>query len=349
MQQPESPTSTHGSEGNPGAWRNLIADYQHPDLLRSSWQLANSIIPYLLLWYGAYRLLEVSWWATLAISVPASGFLIRIFVISHDCGHGSFFRSTRANAFWGSVTSALPFLPYHAWRHYHAIHHSHSGDLDHRGVGDIATLTIDEYLASSRWSRLSYRLYRNPLVMFGLGPLFTFLVAYRFWRRGSDRRVRMSVIRTNIALALVTLALGSLIGWKALLMVQLPIMYLAGALGIWLFYVQHQFEGVYWEREARWNYVEQALHGSSYYDLPRVLHWITGNIGFHHVHHLGARIPNYQLQKCHRELALFRDVRPMSLWSSLRCLRFRLWDEKRQRLIGFRELNELRAAGQTAS
>jgi omega-6 fatty acid desaturase (delta-12 desaturase) len=330
-------------------WPAAIAPYQKPDLWRSSWQLLNSIVPYLVLWYAAYRLLELSWWATLGVSVLAAAFLIRVFVISHDCGHGSFFRSKAANAFWGSITSALPFLPYHAWRHYHALHHAHSGDLDNRGVGDIVTRTVEEYQALSRWQRLLYRLYRHPAVMFGLGPLFTFVVAYRFWRRGSDRRVRMSVIRTNIVLALAVAGMAFLIGPKALLLVQLPIMYVAGAMGIWLFYVQHQFEGVYWERQENWSYLDQALGGSSYYALPRVLQWFTGNIGFHHVHHLGARIPNYRLEKCHNELALFRDVRPISLVDSRKCLRFRLWDEQSRRLIGFGEAGRILAERESAA
>jgi omega-6 fatty acid desaturase (delta-12 desaturase) len=316
-------------------WQEAIAPYQRPDFWRSSWQLVNSIVPYVLLWYAAYRLLEVSWWATLPVSFLAAGFLIRIFTISHDCGHRSFFRSGRANAFWGAVTSGLPFLPYHAWRQEHAVHHSHSGDLDNRGVGDVDTRTVEEYLAASPWERLRYRLYRNPLVMFGLGPLFTFVFGYRFWRRGSDRRVRRSVLLTNLALAGAALGVVSLAGWKAFLLVQLPIIQIAGAVGIWLFYVQHQFDGVRWERNENWSYFDQALGSSSYYALPRILQWFTGNIGYHHVHHLGARIPNYRLEQCHRDLELFRSVRPISLVESRRCIWLNLWDEDARRMVGF--------------
>jgi omega-6 fatty acid desaturase (delta-12 desaturase) len=322
-------------------WQAAIMPYQKPDFWRSSWQLLNSIGPYLLLWYASYRLLEVSWWATLPTALLAGSFLIRIFIISHDCGHGSFFRSQRANAFWGAVTSGLPFLPYHAWRQEHAVHHSHSGDLDNRGVGDIDTRTVEEYLAAPRWDRLRYRLYRNPWVMFGLGPLFTFLFGYRFWRRGSDRRVRRSVVLTNLGLATAVLVVMSLTGWKAFLLVQLPIMQVVGAIGIWLFYVQHQFDGVRWERNENWSYFDQALGSSSYYALPRVLQWFTGNIGYHHVHHLGARIPNYRLEQCHRELELFRNVRPISLLESRRCLRLNLWDEATRQLVGFDDVARL--------
>jgi len=320
------------------SWKKRLEPYQRPDLRRSTIQLANSVIPYVVLWLIAWRLLGVSYWATLGVCILAAGFLVRVFIISHDCGHGSFFHSRRANSLWGGLTSALVFIPYYAWRHEHAVHHASSGNLDRRGVGDIRTMTVREYAAASRWKRWKYRMYRHPLVMFGVGPLYTFLVSYRFWPPNATRRVKISTVRTNVGLLLLAVGVSALIGVKAYLAVQLSIMAIAGAAGVWLFYVQHQFEGVYWERTEDWDFIRQAIEGSSYYKLPKVLQWFSGNIGFHHVHHLSARIPNYFLEKCQREIVALQNVKPITLRTSLRSLKFRLWDEDRNRLIGFSEL-----------
>ena len=317
-------------------WKQAVAAYQSPDLRRSLWQVVNSMVPFLGLWYLAYRFLDVSYWLTLATGVLAAGFLVRIFIIFHDCGHGSFFRAKWANDVVGYVTGILTLTPYHDWRHEHALHHATAGDLDRRGRGDVWTLTVREYREASRWKRLGYRLYRNPLVLFGVGPLFVFLLRQRVPRPGSGLRERLSVHLTNLALALILLLAAVTVGLKAVLLVHLPIMAVAGAAGVWLFYVQHQYENAYWERGGQRDYVAAALQGSSLYQLPRVLQWFTGNIGFHHIHHLSPRIPNYRLERCHREQPVFQQVNRITLLSSLRTLGLRLYDEQARRLVSFR-------------
>ena len=318
------------------AWKQAVGAYQDSDLRRSLWQLANSVVPYLLLWYVSYRLLAVSYWLALAPMVLAAGFLVRVFIIFHDCGHGSFFRSQKANDVVGFITGILTLTPYYDWRREHAVHHATAGDLDRRGRGDVWTMTVSEYRQASFWLRLGYRLYRNPFVLLGLGPLYVFFIKQRFTRRGSGLRERLSVHLTNLALTILLAGLVPAVGLKATLLVQAPIMAIAGAAGVWLFYVQHQFEGVYWERTGRRDYVAVALQGSSLYALPRVLQWFSGNIGFHHIHHLSPRIPNYRLAKCYREQALFQQVDRITLLSSLRSLRLRLYDEVTRRMVGFR-------------
>ncbi|MGE5236779.1 MAG: fatty acid desaturase [Acidobacteriota bacterium] len=324
-------------------WRQAVAAYQSPDLRRSLWQVCNSVIPYLALWYLAYRLLDVSYWLTLAVSVLAAGFMVRVFIIFHDCGHGSFFKSRKANDVLGFVTGILTFTPYFDWRAEHARHHATAGDLDRRGFGDVWTMTVAEYRAATRWQRMAYRLYRNPLVLFGLGPVYSFLIKQRLPRRETGRRGALSVHVTNLALVAIYGTLFVTLGFWRTLLVQLPILAIGGAAGIWLFYVQHQFETVYWERREQRDYVAVALEGSSLYALPRVLQWFSGNIGFHHIHHLSPAIPNYRLPKCYREQPLFQKVDRLTLWSSLRSLRLRLYDEESRRLIGFRQ--GLRRAG----
>lgn len=326
-------------------WRKLVAPYQHPDLRRSLWQLANSLLPYFFLWGLMVWGLQFSYWLTLALAIPAAGFMMRIFIIFHDCGHGSFFKSRRLNAMVGSITGVLTFTAYHHWTRDHAIHHATAGDLDRRGVGDVETLTVKEYLSLPPWRQLIYRLMRNPFFMLVIGAPIVFWVVHRFARPGVDRRERNSVLWTNLALAGVILLLGLAIGFKTFLLVQLPIVAFGTAMGVWLFYVQHQFEGVYWRRHTDWDYLDAALLGASYYKLPRLLQWFSGNIGFHHLHHLAPRIPNYNLEKCQVENPAFDCVRPLTLRTSLRSLRLRLYDEDRQRLIGFGELKQVRQAG----
>ncbi len=282
-----------------------------------------------------YLTLDVSYWITLGLAIPAAGFLIRSFIIVHDCGHGSFFRSRKANRIIGFFIALLTYLPSYYWTHQHAKHHATSGDLDHRGDGDVWTLTAQEYLALSRWKRIWYRTYRNPFFLFGVAPLYVFFVNYRYWQPGDNTRVRWSTMQTNLALAGIVTAASLTIGIKAYLMIQLPIMVVAGTVGVWLFYVQHQFEDTYWARHEEWSYVRQALEGSSFYKLPRILQWFTGNIGFHHVHHLSPRIPNYYLQKCHESHPMFQVVQHLTLWSSLKTLGYRLWDEEHKKLVGF--------------
>ncbi len=314
--------------------KEILARYQQPDLWRSLWQLANSLVPYLLLWVLMVLSLKVSYFLTLLLSIPAAGFMVRLFIIFHDCGHGSFFRSRRLNDMVGIITGILAFTPYHHWRHDHAIHHATAGDLDRRGVGDVQTLTVAEYRSLSWWRRAIYRISRQPLVMFTIGSFLVFALFHRFPRPGSGRRERLSVYYTDLALAVLIGGLIYWIGWQAYLMIQIPVLAIATSVGVWLFYVQHNFDGTYWERHDKWDFIKAGLYGSSFYKLPAILQWFSGNIGFHHIHHLNARIPNYLLPKCYRENPVFH-VRPLTILSSLRSLRFRLWDEETGQLVGF--------------
>jgi omega-6 fatty acid desaturase (delta-12 desaturase) len=330
------------SPGNPPAWKQIVAKYQKPCVRRAVWQVVNTLVPYVALWVLMYFSLSISWWLTVPLAVLAAGFTVRNFIIFHDCGHGSFFKSKRANDILGFITGVLTFTPYSQWRWEHALHHSTSGDLDRRGTGDVWTLTVQEYLESSRWKRFSYRLARNPIILFVIAPLFLFLVKYRFAAPKASRTERLSVYATNVALAGLVLGLCAIFGWKAYLVLQLIITAVAGSAGVWLFYVQHQFEGVYWERAEEWDYTAAALQGSSFYKLPRVLQWFSGNIGFHHIHHLSARIPNYHLEKCHKAEPLFQTVKPVTLLGSFKSFTFRLWDEQRRKLVGYKALRQAR-------
>jgi omega-6 fatty acid desaturase (delta-12 desaturase) len=282
-----------------------------------------------------YFTLGVSLALTLALAVPAAGFLVRVFVVFHDCAHGSLFPSRRANVALGTVLGLLVLSPFRRWRHDHAVHHATSGDLDRRGVGDIPTLTVQEYRARSWRGRMAYRLIRNPLVMFGLGPVFAMIVGPRIVARGARPRMRNSVLGTDVALMVLVGAICWLIGWRGFLIVWAPAALLAGSVGIWLFYVQHQFENAYWQSRGDWRYADAALKGSSYLRLPGVLRFFTGNIGLHHVHHLNSRIPNYNLQRAHDSTPAFAGVPTLSLWDGLRAVRLKLWDERIDRLVTF--------------
>ena len=324
------------------AWKEIVMKYQQPALVPGLWQVVNTLVPYAALWYLMYLSLAASWWLALPLGVLAGGFLVRVFIISHDCGHGSFFRSQKANDLLGFITGVLTFTPYYHWRWEHAVHHATSGDLDRRGTGDIWTLTVQEYLESSGWKRFAYRLARNPIILFVLAPCFLFVIRQRFPNAKAGRRERHSVSWTNLAIVLVAAALSWIFGLKAYLLLQLLVLMVAGSAGVWLFYVQHQFEGVYWERRADWDYSTAALKGSSFYKLPKVLQWFSGNIGFHHIHHLSPRIPNYRLEKCHRAEPLFQTVKPITLFSSLKSFTFRLWHERHQMLVGYHALRSFR-------
>jgi omega-6 fatty acid desaturase (delta-12 desaturase) len=327
----------------------MVAPYQQPRLWRSLWEVLNTFIPYFFLWYLAYRSLAVSYWLTLLVAIPAAGFLIRVFIILHDAGHGSFFKNQRANDWVGVAAGILTLTPYFQWRHDHALHHASSGDLDRRGVGDVWTLTVNEYVALPRWRRLAYRAYRHPLVMFLLGPLYLFIIAHRFVAPTSTRpRERQSVHVTNLALLGLVLGLSWLIGWQSVLLVHLPILVLSSTAGVWMFYVQHQFEDTYWQSHPDWKYAAAALQGSSYYKLPRLLQWFTGNIGLHHIHHLSPRIPNYNLQRCYDENPLLRQVTIVTFWESFKTVSLKLWDEERGLLVGFRALKAARAPADPA-
>jgi omega-6 fatty acid desaturase (delta-12 desaturase) len=328
--------------GETAAWKKIVAKYQQPSRWRGTWQITNSLGPYITLWYLIYLSLALSWWIALPLAILAGGFLMRLFIIHHDCGHGSFFESRKANDIWGFITGVLTFTPYQLWRWEHAIHHSASGDLDRRGLGSVWTMTVQEYLEASRWKRFTYRLARNPLVFLVIAPFFLFVIRQRFSTKGAHRRERYSVYWTNLAILGVAVGLSFIFGLKAYLLIQLTMAMVAGSAGVWLFYVQHQFEGVYWQRHEKWDYLSAALQGSSFYKLPKILQWFSGNIGFHHIHHLSPRIPNYNLERCHKAEPLFQTVPPVTLFSSLKSLTFRLWDEERRRLVGFGHLRNSR-------
>jgi omega-6 fatty acid desaturase (delta-12 desaturase) len=328
-------------------WYQDVSKYQQPDLGKAIWQIVNTFVPYIALWVLMIRTvqLRVSYWITLALAVVAAGFLVRIFIIFHDCGHGSFFASRRANKILGYVTGILTFTPYDYWRHNHGVHHATVSDLDRRGTGDVYIMTVDEYLAAPLWKRIAYRLYENPLVMFGLGPPFVFLIAQRFHGKGAKPRQRYSVYFTNLAILAIVLVASLTIGFRTYVLVQLPIILIAGVVGVWLFYVQHHFEGVYWARHDEWDPWRAALEGSSYYKLPRVLQWFTGNIGLHHIHHVRPRIPNYNLQRCYDEVPAMQAVKPLTIRESLKALRFSLYDEEQEKLVSFRSLRTLPQQG----
>lgn len=315
------------------SWKKLVARYQRPSAWRGVWQIANTLIPYITLWYLMFRSLAIGAWLTIPLALLAGGFLVRVFIIFHDCSHGSFFKARWLNDAVGSLMGVLCFTPYYRWRWEHSVHHATAGHLDRRGIGDVWTMTVREYLQASRWKRFAYRLARHPLILFVIAPLVLFLVIERLPTGKEGRRERLSVYGTNVALGLMVAGLSWLFGWKAYLLLQPAVVLVAGSAGVWLFYVQHQFEDVYWERGEQWSYEKAALQGSSYYQLPRILQWFSGNIGFHHVHHLSPRIPNYHLERCHRSEAVFQTVKPVTLLGSLKCFRFRLWDEKHRRMV----------------
>lgn len=326
-------------------WQKVTAQYTTPDAVRSSWQIANTVIPYIALWYAMYRSLAFSYWLTVALAPLAAGFLIRIFIIFHDCTHGAFFRSKRANALVGFFTGVLTFTPYDQWRRHHSIHHATSGDLDRRNHGgEIWTLTVDEYLDSRLRTRIAYRLYRNPFIMFGLGWIYIFLISHRFAEGTARRREKINVMLTNLGLVGFVGFIALTMGIKAYILIQLPIIGFGGAMAVWLFYVQHQFESTYFERNVDWEYFPAAMYGSSFYKLPRILQWFTGNIGYHHIHHLSPRIPNYWLQRCHEENEAFKAVPEITFFRSLKSMGYRLWDEENKRMVGFGYLRQVRRA-----
>ncbi|WP_167619499.1 fatty acid desaturase [Maribellus sediminis] len=325
----------------PNQWEDFIrksARYQHPDRLKSIWQIVNTFVPYIGIWILLVYSLSVSLVLTAFLLIIAAGLLVRLFIIFHDCGHGSFFKSQKANRYTGMVFGILAFTPYDKWHSSHMKHHATVGNLDKRGAGDVWTMTKEEYLASSRKKRLYYRLYRHPITMFGIGSLYVFLIQNRLTGEWMTRKQKNNVYLTNITLLLIFVGMGLSIGFLTYLVLQLLILYLAAIVGLWLFYLQHQYENVTWVRDKDWNFIKLALEGSSFVKFPRLLQWFSGNIGFHHIHHINARIPNYNLPKCYAENQIFKEVTPVTFISSLRTLRLRLWDEKLQKLIGFQEI-----------
>jgi acyl-lipid omega-6 desaturase (Delta-12 desaturase) len=323
-------------------WTQTLARYRTPSLARSVFELAITAVPLALLWVLMWATLGVGYWLCLLLAVPAAGLLVRLFMIQHDCGHGAFFHHRLANDWAGRVIGVLTLTPYDFWRRTHAVHHSTSGNLDRRGTGDIDTLTVREYLALSSWRRLLYRVYRHPVTMFGLGPAYLFMIQHRLpvglMRQGWVPW--FSAMATNLAIAALVATMIWLVGVGPFLLVHLPIMLLASSIGVWLFYVQHQFEDTSWTRDGAWNLHEAALRGSSYYDLPGVLRWFTANIGAHHIHHLCSRIPYYRLPSVLRDHPDLAGIGRLTLAESVQCVRLVLWDETSQRLVSFREMRQ---------
>jgi omega-6 fatty acid desaturase (delta-12 desaturase) len=330
--EPEDPVDPPQT---PAFWRESLSPYASPSWVRSSVDLITSVVPYLAISVVMYLVVGGSPLLTLALAPVSAVFLLRTYIIFHDCSHGSFVASRRGNAWLGTFCGLLVLTPFVRWRHDHAVHHATSGDLDKRGVGDLPTLTVTEYYARTWRGRLGYRLFRNPAVMFGVGPVFAMIVGPRIVARNARPRMRNSVIWTDVALAIVGAALIWLMGIGDLLLVWAPGALLAGGVGIWLFYVQHQFEDAYWQRGDEWSYADAALRGSSFLNLPAPLRFATGNIGYHHIHHLSVRIPNYNLQRAHEENPVFHSVPELSLWDGLRAVRLKLWDERTARLVTF--------------
>jgi len=318
--------------------RKQVAPYEKSNTKASIWQLITTLGPFFILWTLAYQSLTISYLLTFAFTVIAGGFLVRIFIIFHDCCHYSFFKNRTANKVLGTITGILTLFPYSQWQHDHSIHHATSGNLDKRGTGDIWVLTIDEYLASSTWRKIGYRLYRNPFVMFGLGPIYQFLIKNRFNKKGARKNERLNTYLTNVSVVVLIVFLCWALGTVPFLLVQIPIFMVSGSLGIWLFYVQHTFEDSYYEENEEWEYVLAAVEGSSYYKLPKLLQWLSGNIGYHHVHHLSPRVPNYKLEEVHNRTEPLQNVPTITLATSLQSLKFKLWDAHNKRFVGFNAL-----------
>ncbi|MGM0852907.1 MAG: fatty acid desaturase [Bacillota bacterium] len=318
-----------------------VAPYEKSTTKESVWQIINTLGPFFLLWFLAYQSLSISYWLALVPIVIAAGFLTRIFIIFHDCTHFSFFKSRRVNRIVGTAMGVLTLFPFDQWGHDHAVHHATSGNLDKRGTGDIWTLTIDEYLAAPLKIRLAYRFYRNPFVMFVVGPIYVFLLKNRFNRKNARKKERNNTYLVNVIIVTLIALLCVTLGWQEFLLVQGSIFMVSGSIGIWLFYVQHTFEDSYFEEDKEWQYVLAAVEGSSFYKLPKIMQFLTGNIGYHHIHHLSPRVPNYKLEEAHKNSEPLQKVPTISLLTSLKSLRFKLWDEENKTFVSFRGMKSL--------
>ncbi len=321
--------------------RKQIIPYEKSNLKASVWQMINTFVPFIILWILAYKSLSTSIFLTLIFDLAAALFLIRIFIIFHDCCHQSFFKNKTANKILGTITGIVTLFPFSQWKHSHSIHHATSSNLDKRGVGDMWVLTVEEYVSASVWTKLAYRIYRNPIIMFGFGPIYVVLITNRFNTKNAKLKERLNTYITNIAIVGLSALFCWQIGWENFLIIQGPIFFVSAALGIWLFYVQHQFEDSYFEEDENWDYVKAAVEGSSFYKLPKLLQWLTGNIGYHHVHHLSPRVPNYHLEDVHNNTLPLQNVPTITLKTSLSSLKFRLWDEGSKKFISFKELKAM--------
>lgn len=321
--------------------RKSVSPFAKSDTRASMIQIINSVVPFLLLWFLAYKSLSVSIWLSLCFSIIAAGFVVRIFIIFHDCTHMSFFKNNKANRLVGTVTGIITHFAFEKWKRDHSIHHATSSNLDKRGTGDIWIMTVEEYMKAPLLTKIAYRLYRNPIILFGLGPFYLFLISNRFNRKGVKRKERWNTYIINVSIAMIYALLIWAIGWQSFLIVQIPIMFIAGGLGIWLFYIQHTFEDSYFENEDEWDYVKAAVEGSSYYKLPKILEWITGNIGYHHVHHLAPKIPNYYLEEAHESTPPLQKATTITIKTSLKSIRFRLYNQEDQSFVSFKEYKEI--------
>ena len=321
--------------------RKDVAPFAKSEKRKSIMQMANTLIPLLAAWALGFYLLQYSPWLTVVCSVVAAGFVVRTFIIFHDCTHGSFFKNKKANDYVGFVTGVLTSFPYEKWKREHTIHHATSSNLDKRGIGDIDMLTVDEYMEKSKLGRLGYRLYRNPIVMFGLGPIYMVLVLNRVNRSDAKRKERINTHLTTVTIAAILGSLVWLTSWQAVLLVYGVTLFIAGSLGIWLFYIQHTYEDSYFEYNEDWDYVKAAVEGSSYYKLPKLLQWITGNIGFHHVHHLSPRVPNYHLEAAHEAVPPLQRATTITLSTSLESIRYKLYDPENKKFVTFKEAEEI--------
>lgn len=334
-------SDSHSPSAEYAGWQKVVAKYAMPSTSKATWQIITSFGGLFIGWFLMYLSLPIGYWLTLLLAIPTAGFVVRIFIIQHDCGHNSFFKLNQANTIVGTVCGMFTMVPYKHWRKSHAIHHAHHAELEERGIGDVWTLTVEEYMQAPRWKRAIYRIFRNPFFLFGLAPTISFVVLERLplnankedWRGGE----KASVWWTNAVILSMIVGAGFWIGFGTVIAIQLPVIAIASTAGVWMFYVQHQFEHTYWEHTEEWDYTLAAMHGSSYYHLPPILQWFTGNIGFHHIHHLSPRIPNYNLQRCHDENPMFQRVTRLTLLSSLKSIDLTLWDEEKRRLVTFHE------------
>ncbi|HEY6915451.1 MAG TPA: fatty acid desaturase [Paludibacter sp.] len=317
-------------------WTSIIRPYAQPNPVKSWWQVINSFVPYLLLWGPMVYSLKYSYWLTLALSILAAGFLVRIFIIFHDCGHKSFFKSKKLNNIVGIIAGGFAFTPYHKWHYEHLVHHRTVGNLDKRGMGDVMVYTVEEFKNSSKKQQLFYRIYRNPVVMILIVPLFLFTIVNRFPNKKLTKRINVYVHLTTLILTIIITIVSLLIGFKTFILIQIPVLFFSSIFGVWLFYVQHQYKDVVWERTEKWDYRTIAMNGASYLKYPKILQWFSGNIGFHHIHHLSSKIPNYNLEKCLLENKIFQKEY-LTFLSSFQCLKYKLWDEEKHKLVSFKE------------